>query len=113
MNSLVLTFLIVGAVFCSTQILASTESLSSLTTWKEANQKVDDAQDVQIHSIESEIASHAKQNGERLVVLETKMTYVQASLGSLSTRVWALLTGILALLLNATWSAVKTKHFKK
>jgi hypothetical protein len=108
-NVLVLVFLIVGAAFCSVQLIAGEDTLSALSAWKDGHQKAEDSQNLRIDRIESAVTANATRNSERLVALETKMTYLQASMGSLSTRLWALLTGTLALLANAIWGSIRQR----
>ena len=105
----VLAFLLFGVSLCLAQLLSENDAVSKLQAWQESHQRAEDQQSARIDKIADAATTFNAATGARLGVLETKITYIQASVSDLSGRLWALLAGTLALLINGVWGVIKDR----
>lgn len=112
LGTVTLLVTIVAIISCFSQIWAvetsQRDSVTSLMQWKETHQKEDDKQFEALDQLNTEYSLLNVKAAERLTALEVTTQAVKNDLASLSSRVWALLVGVVAQLLNVLWCFVKS-----
>jgi hypothetical protein len=78
--------------------------------WELFKSQEDISQNTQIECLRTTVTDLRVDTAARLVALETKVADLQEEVSSLSKRMWAMLSGIVALLLNSFWALIKPRR---
>jgi hypothetical protein len=84
-------------------------TVASLQAWKERHQADDDRQFSEIASLSKQLTAITLDREARITKLETEYLATSAKLASVDDRLWVLILGVGAQLLNLFWGVLKRR----